>query len=215
MKYFALMSAFLLCAFPHTARASDIGTLLEAASAAKLVAEYLQVIESLDSKIDRLLDADYKTGVSLFEQAKANPKKADRLIADARLFFTRAAAIEADSDVEVRRHKRALALLGLWACCEATDDGANATLALKKITDIPSEPSKGMILEYQTYQIYRLPSDAEARNYLYTGFAFPFLLQRLLKITNVPTTQEYRDFNKDYDSLLSIQEAVRNKIKPK
>ncbi len=202
MRPLALVLTFIWCSLPTVAHgANPIGPLLEASSAVKLVAEYLGVIDSLDSKIDRLLDADHKTAVSLFEQAKQNPKKADQLISEARICFTRAAAINADSMDEQHRNKRALALLGLWACCVAADDEPNAKLALEKITDISSDPSPGMEIKYRTIQ-------------LISDELIPFGALRSL-FRKPPSTHDWRKFSEDYDSLLTIREAVTKKLKPK
>jgi hypothetical protein len=182
---------------------TSIGLLLEAPSAIKLVGEYLGIIESLESKTERLLDADMKTAVSLFEQAQANQQQAGELIKDARIYFTRAAAIQDNSMDEGRRHKRALALLGLWACCEATSDQPNAKLAMKKIMEIPSTPSAGMVTKYMAWNHPTVKR--------WTGRSFSLLPRLLPELPPTPTVQELRAFNKDYDQLIAIQIAVKEK----
>lgn len=191
--------ACLLACLPRPAPALDpLTVLLEAGPAMELIAEYLGLIESLDSKVDRLLDADLKTAVALLQQARANPPKAGHLIHEARIFFTRAASIESGSADEARRHKRAVALLGLWSCCQADGDTINADAALKDIDSIPETPSPALIVGY---------NNTPAK--IATKLINPFMLD-----LTPPTTQDYRAFSKDFDSLLAIKESVRKKLKP-
>lgn len=196
----------LLCVFalhPKTSFAQEpVSALLTATSAVKLVAEYVGFVESLSSKVDRLLDADLKTAVSLLEQAKASPAKAGYLVKDARIYFTRAASVEADSLDEARRHKRAVALLGLWACCEAVDDTANAVIALKTIDSISEAPSRVLVVKYSNTPVKLVIGEL-------------FQVHGLLQLVHPPTTKDYRSFDRDFDSLLSIKESVKAKLTQK
>jgi len=193
-----LVLAFSLLV-PRSATAADpVALLLEAPSAARIVAEYLGVVESTNSKLERLIDADLKTAVSLFEQAKTNPEKSKELLKDARVYFTRAAEIQSDSMDETRRHKRALALLGLWACCKSSNDDANAQLALTKIHDMPWQPSNGLAAKYG------------ATNPLGTFSTFARMYSKKDPFALI---EAMRKSDKNYNSFLSIQFAVAKKIK--
>ena len=200
---FARMLALALIVFvsTRTASANDpVSLLLEAPSAMKLVGEYIGLVESLDSKLDRLLDADLKTANALFEQAKTNPSKASDFIKDARLHFTRAAEVQSDSLDPARRNKRALALLGLWACCKAASDEPNAKATLEKIAKIPDTVTNAMVVDISAGRTAR----ATGGLVWYTPFT-PFMAT-----TDV---DKHRKNNKDFDSLLTIQEAVKKKLK--
>jgi hypothetical protein len=180
----AVISSFMFSTLTVNA-APPLALLLEAPDAVKLIGEYLGLIESLNSKVERLLDADHKTAVSLLEQAKTNPEKAGNLVQDARIYFTRAAAIQSDSTEESRRHKRALALLGLWACCRHTGDESNAAMTMQEIAGISVTPSIGLLARYR--------------------------LQTRLSGSVVPSFADLRNFNEEYDSLLSMIEAAYQK----
>jgi tetratricopeptide (TPR) repeat protein len=203
---------------PTTLFAQDsVSLLLESPNAIKIVAEYLGIIESLDSKVDRLLDADMKTAVALLEQAKANPSKAGELLKDARIFFTRAAEIQSDSMSTSRRNKRALALLGLWSCCQAVGDPPNANLALKKITEIPRElewftkelikterSALGVLVDHAVMQTLTGGADNKL-----SGIAY-YLDVSVITYRNI---DDYRKADRDYDSLLKIQDQVAKKLR--
>ena len=117
---------------------------------------------------------------------------------DARIYFTRAAEIQSNSMSESRRHKRAIALLGLWACCKLDDDGANALNALKKIDEISREPSVGLAARYGASSSYVLGGSLSSTWKSLTG-----------KIT-------YGDlikYDADFKSIWNIKTAVRKKLR--
>ena len=172
-----------------------VGLLFAAPDAIKLISEYLGIIESLDSKFERLLDADLKTAISLFEQARANPDKSADFVRSARIYYTRAAEVQADSMDESRRHKRAVALLGLYACCKAESDNPNAERALRKISEIPSKSSFSLQLKYELR-----PANLAVRAITLVPLKFPV------------TEQDLRDFSDSFDRFLSIQESVNRHL---
>ena len=196
MRTLLLSFTFLFLSANPSHAIDPVSLVLEAPSSAKLVAEYLGLIESIESKIDRLIDADQKTGVSLFEQAKTNTSKSEELIREARVSFTRAAAIQEGSMAESARHKRAIALLGLWCCCKAQDDIPNAKLALEKIVEISDEPSSGLRLRGK-----RSSPFAFSKAFLIVSFAL-----------SSPSKEHLRTISPDYDSLLKMQDRTRKHL---
>lgn len=199
LRYFLVGVVFAFSLSSHATAADPVTLLLEAPSAIKLVGEYLGVIESLESKVDRIIDADLKTAVSLFEQAQANPDKCAYLIKEARILFTRAAAIQSDSMDETRRYKRALALLGLWSSCMASGDEVNAKRTLEDVATISDAPSLTMALKFQSWEA--------VTNSASTLFS-PYPRIRVYP----PSVDEYRKFSEDYDSLLDIISAADKKL---
>ncbi|MGV2333397.1 MAG UNVERIFIED_CONTAM: hypothetical protein LVR18_04455 [Planctomycetaceae bacterium] len=144
MRSFVVLSSLSVWLFLSTRIAVAAGPSQSAVgrpAGIEMIGEYLGIIESMDAKFERLIDADLKTAVALFEQAKASPNKSAELIHSARIYYTRAAEIQSDSMDEDRRHKRAIALLGLFACCKVEQDNANAERALRKISEIPTGTS--------------------------------------------------------------------------
>lgn len=199
MRGFVVATALTVLLFSNARMVSAqdvVSVLLAAPAGIEMIGEYLGVIESLDSKFERLLDADLKTAVSLFEQAKASPNKSAELIRSARIYYTRAAEIQADSMDEERRHKRAIALLGLFACCKAELDHPNAERALKKISEIPAGKSLALRLKYEAQR----PS-----NLLHMYVPAQIFQKKL-------TDKDYREFSPAFDGLLSIQESVNKKL---
>ncbi len=176
----------------HTSTArADISGLFDAVSAAKMLAEYLGIIESLDAKVDSLLDLDLKTAVSLFEQAKRNPEKAGEFMRDARVHFTRAEAAHSGSNEESRRCKRVTALLGLWACCKAVGDEPNAEDALIKIVSTSTIPSPGLA----------------------AGYALTTRLKwGVLATFDDPTTAKLRKYSASYDALIEIVDQTELRL---
>jgi hypothetical protein len=216
------MLMFLLS--PRISYSADpISVLLAAPGSVKVIAEYTGLVESLESKVDRLLDAELKTAVSLLEQAQANPKQSDSLVHDARVSFTRAAAIYSDDKTEAGRRKRAMAFLGLWACCKASRDKVNAKKSLIKIQKLPSAPSRVLIVKY--YASKEIKSFVPTASNLLKvpkadGLFLGLFGSRVYRITmqqlqGGPSEKDLRRFSKDYDQLLQIKAAVAQKLKKK
>jgi hypothetical protein len=170
-----------------------VSLLLAAPAGIEMIGEYLGIIESMDAKFERLIDADLKTAVALFEQAKASPTKSAELIHSARIYYTRAAEIQSDSMDEDRRHKRAIALLGLFACCKVEQDNANAERALRKISEIPAGASVSFKIKCELKR--------------------PGTYHPLLQVFQKQLTEEdYRKYSPAYDSLRSIQATVNQQL---
>lgn len=170
-----------------------VSLLLAAPAGIEMIGEYLGIIESMDAKFERLIDADLKTAVALFEQAKASRNKSAELIHSARIYYTRAAEIQSDSMDEDRRHKRAIALLGLFACCKVEQDNANAERALRKISEIPTGISLSLHLKCELQR----PGTYHP--------AFKVFQKQL-------TEADYRKYSPAYDSLRSIQATVNQQL---
>lgn len=145
MKTLCLCVA-LFPAFLPTASAIDpISILLAVPEAGKVVGSYLGLVESNYSQVDRLIAADLKTGIALLKQSERSRDESDDLIREARLCFTRATEINSISE-EKSRHRKAVALLGLWVCCKAQSDEENARHTLNTLARMPSTPSTGLIM---------------------------------------------------------------------
>ncbi|MFM7038952.1 MAG: hypothetical protein ACKO2L_14660 [Planctomycetaceae bacterium] len=187
------LSVWLLLSVRMAAAQDPVSLLLAAPAGIEMISEYLGIIESMDAKFERLIDADLKTAVALFEQAKASPNKSAELIHSARIYYTRAAEIQSDSMDEDRRHKRALALLGLFACCKVEQDNANAERALRKISEIP----KGVSVSFKIKCELKRPGTYHP--------VFQFFQKQL-------TEEDYRKASPAYNSLLSIQETVNQQL---
>ena len=187
------LSVWLLLSVRMAAAQDPVSLLLAAPAGIEMIGEYLGIIESMDAKFERLIDADLKTAVALFEQAKASPNKSAELIHSARIYYTRAAEIQSDSMDEDRRHKRALALLGLFACCKVEQDNANAERALRKISEIP----KGVSVSFKIKCELKRPG---------TYHPVFSVWQKQL------TEEDYRKASPAYNSLLSIQETVNQQL---
>lgn len=144
-----LMAAVLV---PRQARALDpiteavvaiIGTTSAALDLKDRFDVWTGLVESDGSKLDRIIDKDLFAARNFMEQYKNTPNN-KKLLQDARTHFTRAAEGYVGRQDGTTMYKRALALLGLKLCCDASNDRANAQMALMKIVKIgllPESPS--------------------------------------------------------------------------
>ncbi len=138
---------------PRQARAIDpitaavvaiIGTASAAADLKERVEVWTGLVESDGSKLDRIIDKDLFAARNFMEQYKNTPKNKE-LLKLARTRFTDAAAVYVGRQDGTTMYKRGLALLGLKLCCDASNDQANAQMALVKIVDIGLLPESTSI----------------------------------------------------------------------
>ncbi|MBI1249124.1 hypothetical protein GC197_14935 [bacterium] len=206
MRIGLLSVLMLLTISPRFANAQGLELLLAAPGAVNMLKEYVGIVESMDSKVDRLTRADLKTSWHLLRQAKNNPAQSHELIKEARVHFTRAIAIESDATDEASRHRHALALLGLWMCCEIENDKVNANDSLKSILKISSKPSTALTVRYNSAAVpVSIPATA-IMNLIINGEAESKVRGKEMNEANL------RLFDADFDGLLSIQSAVRKKL---
>ncbi len=110
---------------------ADPFLLLDAISLGKSVAQYLGLVESIDVKVDLLVQSELKTGMQELEQAVDSTTEEKSLLRSARSRFNKATTLETG-------HKRCLALIGLAICHRYLDDHRNARRAIEKALGIES-----------------------------------------------------------------------------
>jgi hypothetical protein len=144
MKPFLCLSLTMLAvgSIPRTALA-QWENLVAAPELLKTTAELIGLLESIESKVDRLMDVEFKTGHDLLDQANRaedlEEKKA--LYREARIAFSKAASTAKDSQDGIHLLRRGLSRLGIWHCCNALGDNKNSEKALEQILEISTEPS--------------------------------------------------------------------------
>jgi hypothetical protein len=109
--------------------AIDIGLIFTAVGAAKSVAEFAGLLDSIESKVDRLVRSELSAGLRTLEQAALSTSEQSSLLRDARGCFNKAASLEIG-------YRRVVALLGLALCHHWLDDEPNCARALEEILDI-------------------------------------------------------------------------------
>lgn len=97
---------------------------------AKAIGKYLGLVEDLDSKINKLIESEYKAGMSSLEQAMHSATEKESLLREARNRFNKAIHLE-------KKTKLALSYMGLALCHQQLGDQKNAETALRKIVEIP------------------------------------------------------------------------------
>jgi hypothetical protein len=100
-----------------------LGLLIEGFSLAKTVAELTGILESMDSRIERLMDSELKTGILELQQAVISDTESTELLRSARQRFNKAIALETG-------YKLCLAYVSLAVCHSYLKDRSNARKAL-------------------------------------------------------------------------------------
>ena len=110
-------------------------TVLQGAGTTKDIAKFLGLIESVDTKVDKLLEVDLKAGLSQLKDAEGSLTEDERktLLRDARCSFERASHLEKGAN-------QVVALLGLSCCHAWLGDVRNSARALERILHV--EPIK-------------------------------------------------------------------------
>jgi hypothetical protein len=116
--------------------AIDIRLLFTAAGVAKSVAEFSGLLDAVETKVGRLVQAELNTGLRALDQAARATAERESLLREARGCFNKAASLEVG-------YRRVVALLGLSLCHHWLDDRPNCTRALEEILEVnPISPSK-------------------------------------------------------------------------
>jgi hypothetical protein len=110
----------------------DIGLLFTAIDVTKSLAEYLELVESLGSKIDRIMNSEFDAAQRELEQASRSIDEAPNLLRSARSKFNRAASLE-------RGQRLALTYVGLALCHHHLQDEANTRAALQDLLAVKCE----------------------------------------------------------------------------
>jgi tetratricopeptide (TPR) repeat protein len=113
-----------------------IGLVFSAVNMTSSVAKLIGVIESLDSKIDRLVKSDLTAGFRNLEQACASENEQTTLLREARNCFNKAIALETGL-------RQGLSYLGLAACHYHLGDSENCQKALEEILLLPPAVGAG------------------------------------------------------------------------
>ena len=108
---------------------SIVSIVFGAPNFAKSAGELIGLIESTDSKLDKLIESEYATGIDLIVQAQNSSVRKDELLAQAIPVLTRAKALE-------QGYRKALAMLGLSFCHHHLKDYTNAKKTLWDIRKI-------------------------------------------------------------------------------
>ncbi len=109
--------------------AIEIGLIFTALGAAKSVAEFVGILDSIEAKIDRLVQSELNAGLRALEQAARATAEQVPLLREARGCFNRAVSLEMG-------YRQVVALLGLSLCHHRLDDKPNSTKALEEILEI-------------------------------------------------------------------------------
>jgi hypothetical protein len=105
-----------------------LSTLFSSIKVAKCVGQYFGIIESLDIKIDKLIQNELNTGILNLEQAINSDQENISLLRDARFCFNKAINLE-------KKERLFIAYVGLALIHFLLDDISNMKLILKKIAD--------------------------------------------------------------------------------
>jgi hypothetical protein len=107
----------------------DIGLVFSAIGLARSVAEFTGLLDSVETKIDRLLKSELNAGLRALEQAAHASSEQASLLREARASFNRAVSLEAG-------YRGVVALLALSVCHHWLDDRPNSMRALEEILAI-------------------------------------------------------------------------------
>ena len=104
----------------------EIITVFKGANLAKCLAEYVGIIESISSKIDRLAQAEFEAGIRALNQAAKSEKEQSSLLREARNRFNKAISLE-------KEERLALSYLGLALCHYHLGDYENTRDSLRDL----------------------------------------------------------------------------------
>jgi hypothetical protein len=107
----------------------DIGLIFSAAGLAKSVAQMMGIMESLDTKVDRLVKSELNAGFRNLDQAALSQTEQAHLLREARSCFNRAASLETG-------YRRSLALLGCALCHHHLGDDQNCRKSLEELVEM-------------------------------------------------------------------------------
>ena len=113
---------------------ASLGLMVEGKSLAKSIAELLGLLESIDSKVDRLIESELKTGILELQQAANSDTECIELLRSARQRFNKAISLETG-------YKLCLSHVGVAICHSYLDDHTNAKRALEDAISIRTDIS--------------------------------------------------------------------------
>ncbi len=112
----------------------SLGLLIEGIGLAKSVSELLGLTESIEEKVDLLLESDLKSGMQELQQAANSITEKTSLLRSARNHFNTAVTFESG-------HRKCLSYIGLATCHFHLRDFPNVCRALDQALEIKSEIS--------------------------------------------------------------------------
>ena len=159
-----VVAGVVFTVFTPNASQAQWGQILAIPDLAERTGEYLGLVESLDSKLDRLLVADFKAGCEFLEQAKRSQNSEERkiLFRQAQEAFTKSAVLAEGSAEGTLTLRRAISRVGIWNCCLALEDESNARRALEKVLEIPTKPSLKTTMEASFRRQFKIPKPPKA-----------------------------------------------------
>lgn len=104
----------------------DVTLVFKGVGIAKCIGEYLGIVESINSKIDRLSQSEFEAGMRALNQASKSGSEQNDLLREARNRFNKAISLE-------KNERLALAYLGLSLCHYHLQDLGNAKDALRDL----------------------------------------------------------------------------------
>ena len=107
----------------------DIGLIFGALGVAKSVAEFAGILDSVESKIDRLVQSELSAGLRALEQAGHANSEEVSLLREARGCFNKAVGLETG-------YRRVVALLGLSLCHHWLGEMPNSKKSLEELLEI-------------------------------------------------------------------------------
>lgn len=179
IKFFIFLS-FLFIKAPVEANPWMVP--LEAASGIMGIAEFIGLVEGVERKVDKLIEAELETAMDLLDQAEKSSGEKENLIRDARLRFTKAANLESGL-------RKATALYGLAVCHSYFKDYENRNEALNEILEI--EPISRFSVEM--YRAKKLGVDAAVQAFAPTPvMPVVAITNSILEIVMTDSTMEIR-----------------------
>lgn len=107
----------------------DIAVIFTAIEVAQSIAEFAGILDSVEAKVNRLVQSELNAGLRTLEQAALGTSEQVSLLREARGCFNKAVTLEMG-------YRRVVALLGLSLCHHWLGDKPNCTRALEEILEI-------------------------------------------------------------------------------
>lgn len=189
---------------------ASLGLLIEGVSLAKSLAELLGILESIDSKVDRLIESELKTGMLELQQAVHSDTEGTELVRSARGRFNKAITLETG-------HKRCLSYIGLAVCHSYLNDLTNARNALEDATTVGTKISnKDWVLAVlnDTYNPKAVYNPKHFTQRLRDTFKFRKNMSKSISMLRKkgaigPTTEKILE---DQRKLIALQELAKSEM---
>jgi len=127
-KKIVIMS-LIFVVLSSSVHAYDVRLIFKALSLGKAVAEFMEIIESTDSKIDKMMQNHLESGLRNLEQADSSTNQQTSLLREARNCFNKAVGMESG-------YRLGIAYLGLALCHNHLGDSSNSLKALENLLAI-------------------------------------------------------------------------------